>query len=127
MGELSRKMRTMTLMMMTKTSVEEIDADATVTEDSVETAIISETTKTKMRMSLKRTNLSAVATCPVTLGTLEMNRIHFKAKTHTRWKTSTWTSTIKMVRTRSTKKMKMEAADFKPEGETPREALGLTR
>lgn len=130
---LNRKMRTMTLMMMmTKTSLEEIDADAIetikteaiVTEDSVETAIISETTKTKIRMSLKRTNLSVAALCPVTLGTPEMNRIHFKARTHTRWKTLTWTSTMKTVRICSMKKM--EAADFKPEGETPREALGVT-
>jgi len=127
----NRTTRTMMLLMMTKTSLKEIDAtaietvkvDAIVTEDSAETAIISETIKIKIRMSLKRTNLSAAAPCLATLGTPEMNRIHFKARTHTRWKTSTWTSTMRMVRTCS---MKMEAADFKPEGETPREALGAT-
>lgn len=121
----------MMLLKMTKTSLKEIDAtaietvkvDAIITEGRAETAIISGTIKIKIRMSLKTTNLSAAALYLATLGMPGMNRIHFKARTHTRWKTSTWTSMIRTVRTCS---MKMEAADFKPEGETPREALGVT-
>merc|ERR1711907_778094 len=72
-------------------------------------------------MSLKRTNLSVAALCLATLGMPAMIKMHSKARTHTRWKTST--STMRMARTCS---MKMEAVDFKPEGETPREALGST-
>lgn len=112
--------------LMTKTSQTEIDATAieTVKTDVIVTEDSAEEINIKIRMSLKRTNLSVAAPYPATLGTLEMNRIHFKARTHTRWKTSTWASAMRMVRTCPT--MKMEAADFKPEGETPGEALGAT-
>jgi len=104
------------------TAIETVVIDVIATEDSAETAIISGMIKIKIRKSPKRTNLSVVAPCLAILGTPVMNRIHFKART-CRWKTSTWTSTMRTVKTCL---MKTEAADFKPEGETPVEALGAT-
>jgi len=104
------------------TAIEAGIIDVTAMKDSAETGMISGTMKIKIRMSLKRTNLSVAALYLVTLGMPVMNRTHFKARTHTRW-TSTWTSTMRTVRICS---MKMEAEDSKPEGETPREALGAT-